>query len=58
MDMLGQQMGDMSLGPTANENEALGGLMEGFAKMDIKYEQEDEVKPACQRLTHRLVDLR
>jgi len=36
MDLLGQQMEDMSLGPTANEDEALGGLMEGFEKMNIK----------------------
>jgi hypothetical protein len=36
LDQLAQQMGGMSLGPPTDEERALDGLMDGFAKMNIK----------------------
>lgn len=36
LDQLAQQMGDMFLGPPTDEERALDGLMDGFAKMNIK----------------------
>jgi hypothetical protein len=36
LDQLSQQMGGMSLGPPSDDGGALDGLMDGFAKMNIK----------------------
>ena len=37
LDQLAQQMGEMSLRPPADEEGAFGGLMDGFAKINIKW---------------------
>lgn len=36
LDQLAQQMGGMSLGPPADQEGAFDGLMDGFAKINIK----------------------
>ena len=70
LDQLAQQMGGMSLGPPTDEEVALDGLLDGFAKMNIEsawcwHEKANEVKSVCKRgyttgqgLTHRPVNER